>query len=404
MKVLHVTSDYYPATYWGGPIFSTLSLCNGIARHSDVTLRVLTTDTAGPSLRDRVEFQQFPEIYPPGYEVYFTRRRAGLDISPGLLRHLLPMVRWADVVHLTGNYHFPCLPTMLACRLLCRPLVWSPRGTLQATQEWNAVRRPGAKQIFDWIACRVVPSRSAMHVTSEMERQPSQERIPGPPTVVIPNVVEVPETLEERTWRPGGRLRLMFISRLDPKKGLENLFKAMAGLPGHVSLSVFGTGKAEYIASLEKLACDLGISARVTFHGHVSGAEKTAAFTEADVFVLPSHSENFGMAVAEALAHGVPVITSRATPWRDIERIGCGRWIDNAPQCIAEAIRQIGGLDLAEMGRRGRTFIGAEFGLQPLSDRMIAVYHGLLAGQFTSSGSGVGLQGALKCSIGSNPT
>lgn len=378
MRVLHVISAYYPATYWGGPIFSTHALCNGIARHREIDLRVLTTDTAGPRISDRVATNCFPETYLPGYKVFFTRRYIGRDISPGLLMRLIPMVRWADVVHLTGNYNVLCLPTMMVCRLARRPLVWSPRGTLQATEEWGGARRRSAKGLFDRGVRICVPPHTVMHLTAEMERAPSQTRVPGPSTIVIPNGVEVPTQLPERVWRPGGGLRLMFISRLDPKKGLENLLEAMAKLPATTTLDVYGTGTYDYVASLKALTKTLGLGARVVYHGHVNGAAKTSAFAGADLFVLPSFSENFGMVVAEALAHGVPVITSRSTPWEMIERIGCGRWIDNAPSAVAAAIHDVAGRDLSSMGLKGRAFIEKEFGWQALSDRMVDVYRDLV--------------------------
>jgi len=381
MKVLHVTSAFYPATYWGGPIFSTYALCNGIAVHRDVTLRVLTTDSAGPRVTDRVAVSNWPEIVPPGYEVYFTRRLLGRDIAPGLFSRLLAMTRWADVVHLTGNYTGPCLPTMMACRLTGRPLVWSPRGSLQATEEWSGVRRRGPKNVFDRAVRACLPKRTVMHVTAEMERALSQKRIPGPPAVVIPNGVDAPTRLPDRPWRPEGRLRLMFISRLDPKKGLENLFTAMASLPETISLDVYGSGEAGYSESLKKLPANLGIADRVIFHGHVDGQAKTAAFSSADLLVLPSYSENFGMVVAEAMAYGIPVITSHATPWQRVEAMGCGRWIDNAPEAVAQAIRDMSVQDLAEMGRRGHEWAVSELGWQALSNRMVDLYRGLVDGR-----------------------
>jgi hypothetical protein len=74
MKVLQVTPTYYPATYWGGPIFSTHALCNALATRHDIELRVLTTDAAGPKRAQRLKADAFPTRFPAGYDVYFTRR------------------------------------------------------------------------------------------------------------------------------------------------------------------------------------------------------------------------------------------------------------------------------------------------------------------------------------------
>lgn len=378
MKVLFVTPTYYPATYWGGPIFSTLATCNEMARHEDIALRVLTTDAAGPHVSDRTEVDTVPTVHPAGYEIFYCRRRAGRDISPELFGRLVPMVRWADLIHLTGNYTSSCLPTMLACRLFGRPLVWSPRGTLQASEEWASVRRPRAKKVFDWFVRQTLPRRTVMHLTAEIERFYSQKRIPGPATIVVPNGVEGPEHVQERDWLPDGQLRLVFLSRLDPKKGLEILLQAMKLLPDHVTLKIYGTGSADYVEQLRLLAHTLSVSKRVSFHGHVNGEAKRLAFESADLFVLPSHSENFGIVVAEALAHGVPVITSRATPWEAIETVGCGRWIDNTPEDVAAAVLELMDQDLAAMGERGRAYMARDFKWRALTDRIVDVYRSLV--------------------------
>lgn len=385
MNVLHVTPAFYPATYWGGPIFSTYALCNGIAARRDITLKVLTSDTAGPCQHQRIDVQSYPVVYPPGYSVYFTRRVAGVDVAPRLIGALPSLVRWADVVHITSVYSFATIPTMLACRRYDRPVVWSPRGALQAVEEWSEVRRKSAKHVFEAVLRRLMPNRTVMHVTADVERELSLKRMPGLTAVVIPNGVDVLESISGRDWRLGQRLRLMFISRLDPKKGLENLLDAMPSLPPLVTLDVYGTGSVDYIASLKERARLRGLSDRVMFHGHVVGDAKRAAFSAADLFVLPSYSENFGMVVAEALAHGLPIVTSNATPWSDVERVGCGRWIENTPQEIAAAIEGLMHADLAAMGERGRAWVSSTLDWNSICDRFAALYEALHRGELPGS-------------------
>ena len=379
MKVLHVTPAFYPATYWGGPIVSVFAACNALARQDAVELRVLTTDAAGPRRSDRVAWQDTPVYYEAGYEVYFTRRAIGRDWAPGLLMRLPQMVKWADVVHLTGTYSFPTLPTLAACRSLGRPIVWSPRGALQATEQWSGVRRPRAKAAFEALCRMAMPAQAVLHVTAEMEREASVKRLPGISIAVIPNGVDIPGELPDRVWRPGGRLRLLYISRLDPKKGLENLLGAMSMLPAHFTLDIYGTGDEVYERSLKVRVAEMGLGPRVTFHGHVLNAAKTKAFVEADLFVLPSFSENFGMVVAEALAHGVPVVTSHATPWKEVETVGCGLWVDNRPDSIAEAILELSVGDLEAMGRRGRLWMMGQFSWKGVARQVRELYESLVA-------------------------
>jgi glycosyltransferase involved in cell wall biosynthesis len=361
MKILHITPAYYPATYWGGPIFSTLALCNALSRLPGVELRVLTCDTAGPELSQRLPIENSPVRFPQGYDVYYTRRLLGRDIAPGLLARLWGMVGWADAVLLTAIYSFPTLPALVTCRLQNKPLIWSPRGALQARYEWGGAKRQFLKRAFERICWLAKPPRCVLHVTSEAEKEASLSLLPCYDAAIIPNGVDAPVSLPHRTWKPDGVLRLMFLSRLDPKKGLENLLAAMGRLSPKTTLDVYGTGDPSYVRSLKKLTADFGLSARVQFHGHVDGKEKLAAFTRADLFVLPTHSENFGMAVAEALAHGVPAAVSHGAPWAELVIRGCGRWFPNDPEALAASIEALRSEDLGTMGGRGRAWMQEEF-------------------------------------------
>jgi glycosyltransferase involved in cell wall biosynthesis len=370
LRILHVTPTFYPATYYGGPIFSTYALCNALAAKPGVQLRVLTTDAAGPKLSQRVDVKSFPFPYPAGYPVFFTRRVLGQAVAPGLLARLWPMIGWADVVHLTGTYSFPTIPTLGLARLRRRPILWSPRGALLASHSWADAPRQRTKRIWEMICQVVAPRSTLLHATSEEERSASLARLPGVGAVVIPNGVEVPPPLPLRRWQPDGVLRVMFLGRIDPKKGIANLIEAIR-LAGSQSLrlDLYGAGDAQYLAEIKQLVANRGLDGVTRFHGHVEGDEKSRAFAEADVCVLPSFSENFGMVVAEALAHGVPVIVSRGVPWSEVEQRQCGRWVDNSPASLADAIASIQHRDLAAMGAAGRRWMEADFGWSGIADR-----------------------------------
>lgn len=376
LRILHVVPAYYPATYWGGPTFSTYGLCNALASRDDIQLSVLTTDTAGPATHERVVVEAYPTRYEPGYDVYFARKWRGRDLAPGLLPEIFRLARWSDIVHLTATYSFPTLPTLAIAYGLGKPLVWSPRGAVQATHEWDAARRRRLKGIWEGVMRRLMPAETLIHATADIERDICARRFPGVDSVVIPNGVDVPTQLRPRTWRPEGRIRLIYLSRLDVKKGLENLIEALGALPVQVSLDIYGTGPEQYVRRLKDRVAAAGLAERVTFNGHVEGEAKTRAFSEADIFVLPSFSENFGIVVAEALAHGVPVVTSRATPWSVVEKCGCGLWVDNAPGALTSAVEQLADADLAAMGARGR-WVAEMLGWDSLADRMVTEYRKL---------------------------
>lgn len=377
MRVLHITPAFFPATYWGGPIYSVYGLCSALAKLPDVTLRVLTTDSAGPDRSESVEVTSFPMYYPEGYEVFFCRRWWAASVSPGMILRLWSMIRWADVVHLTAVYSPPTIPTLLICRVLGKPVVWSPRGSLQ---RWEGATRLSLKRAWEWNSNVLINRQSCvLHVTSEQEATDSRTRIPDADIIHIPNGVDIPEALPARSWLPDGKLRLLYLGRLHPIKGLENLLRALKALEDEtISLAICGSGDEAYSRSLQLLVREFGLERRVSFQGHVTGEKKMKTFMQADVCVVPSFTENFGMVTAEALAHGVPVIASKGTPWAEVEVRGCGLWVENSPERLAEAICSIRSKILPEMGARGRDWMQEEFGWNFIAEKMLNLYQSFI--------------------------
>ncbi|WP_341366840.1 glycosyltransferase [Yoonia sp. BS5-3] len=372
MNILHVTPAFYPATYWGGPIWSTKAICDGIAGRGGFDVRVLTTDAAGPAITARVAPQSF------AYPVHYARRIAGHAIAPGLLRKLIPAIGWADVIHLTATYNFPTLPTLMMARLAGKPVVWSPRGALQATASWSDAPRRRIKHLFEKGANVLRPASCVLHVTSSTEAAESTQRLGAIETALIPNSVPIPEIVPVRP--DDGHLRLLYLGRLHPKKGLDLLIAAMKALPTQTRLDIYGTGDPVYVASLK---AQIGDDARIVLHGHADDDRKARAFAKADLFVLPSHSENFGIAVAEALAHGVPVITTTATPWSRVDIMGCGRCITLGRDDLAETIKALPRDDLPAMGLRGRAWMRREFSPQAMTDAFADLYRSLISADKT---------------------
>jgi glycosyltransferase involved in cell wall biosynthesis len=184
--------------------------------------------------------------------------------------------------------------------------------------------------------------------------------------VVVPNGVDLPE--EGVPGPAPGRKTLLYLSRFHPKKGGDLLLQAWSRLwrvfPDW-RLRLVGPDAEGTRDAWRQLATGLGIDAEsIQFEGPIEGAEKAACLTGAELFVLPSHSENFGNVVAESLAHGTPVVTTTATPWRGLEEKGCGWWVAPEASAIEAALGQAMALsrpDRLAMGRLGRAWMASDF-------------------------------------------
>lgn len=173
---------------------------------------------------------------------------------------------------------------------------------------------------------------------------------------------------------------MLFLSRLDAKKNLESLLDAVAALKNELPslrLLVAGNGVPDYVASLHARADALGIAAQVVWAGHVEGAEKAAAFAAADVFALPSYSENFGIAAAEALASGIPCVLGQGVAIaNDVAQAQAGIAVAPDPQAIAQGLRRIIGSQegLARMSANAGRLAQEHFSMQAMGIRLKHLY------------------------------
>jgi glycosyltransferase involved in cell wall biosynthesis len=375
VRVLHVTPFFAPAWVYGGLPESAYQFARHLAR-AGAAVRVLTTDANGWEQRlDAAAIAAY--AHRDGIEVRYCARVARQSVSLELLGALSEQIRWADLVHLHAAYSFPTIPTLLAARVQKRPLVWTPHGALQ---RWSGSRRVGFKSLWEKVCIAVAPRELMLHLTSEDEAAETRARFPRANLGLIPNGVGIPDTLH-RDPR-GTRLRLGFVGRLDPKKGIENLLAACRILKeqraSEFSLAIAGSGLPDYEAKLRHEIDRLELGSAVTMLGDIRGEEKQRMFERTDVAVVPSFTENFAIVVAEALAHGAAVIASTGTPWREVERKGCGMWVANDPASLADAISKINAMPIAEMGERGRRWMAADYSWEKCASEMIALYRTLL--------------------------
>jgi len=265
------------------------------------------------------------------------------------------------------------------------PRVVSTRGMLEP---WAMNHKRWKKSLAWWVYQRRDLKRARCHhTTAETEARHVERLGLGVPLCVIPNGVDVPPQVartEGKNEERGGRKIALFLGRIHPKKGLPMLIEAWARVrPDGWLLQIAGPDEAGHRAQVQNAVSAAGLSEVVFFVGAIEGEEKESAFSDADLFVLPTHSENFGIAVAEALAHGLPVLTTTGAPWSRLPELGCGWWVDVGVDEIAAGLRQATSCDtetLRAMGARGRKWVRAEFGWERIAKEFMATYEGLLSG------------------------
>ncbi|WP_341482968.1 glycosyltransferase [Salinibacter ruber] len=283
-----------------------------------------------------------------------------------------------DLIHDHGLW----LPThgtiALAARRLGVPLVVSTRGMLTP---WALQHNRWRKRLV-WTAYQkwALQQAALFHVTSEEEVEALRDLGFDQPVALIPNGVQLPE-LNGTEASSSRRRRALFLSRLHPKKGLPMLIEAWTeARPEGWELVLVGPSEEGHRAELEEQVRSQGLGDRITFAGPVSDEEKWPVYRSADLFVLPTYSENFGIVVAEALAAGVPVITTTGTPWRELEAQGCGWWVAPEKEAIGQALGEaVHATDEQRraMGQRGRQLVEDRYSWQGVAQQMHATYRWL---------------------------
>jgi glycosyltransferase involved in cell wall biosynthesis len=199
--------------------------------------------------------------------------------------------------------------------------------------------------------------------------------------VTIPNGVDMPNA-HPKVGSKDARTAL-FLGRLYPVKGLPLLIEAWSKVrPTGWRLVLAGPDEAGHRAELEALIARYHLQDTISFAGPLEGEAKEEALFAADLFVLPSYSESFGMAVGEALAHGVPVLTTTAVPWPTLRQYGLGWRVPVSVDGLAAGLSQSTALDsahLSAMGKKAATYISAEFGWDSVAKQFLATYAGIVA-------------------------
>jgi glycosyltransferase involved in cell wall biosynthesis len=289
--------------------------------------------------------------------------------------------QWAPVLF---HDHGAWLPSNVAAAFVAWradiPLVISTRGMLIP---WALNHHRWKKHVAWWAYQKqVLRQADLFHVTSGEEAAMLRALGFEQPVAVIPNGVQLPPAASPKS--EGGNRTALFLSRIHPKKGLPMLIDAWASArPEGWNLELVGPSENGHREELKRITQRHGLDEAISFVGPVTDEEKWSYFHRADLFVLPTHSENFGIVVAEALASGTPVLTTTGAPWQELIDYRCGWWVSPNRAAIAEALQDAVSLSDAEryaMGDRGSTLVRERYSWENVGNQMLQAYHWLLDG------------------------
>jgi glycosyltransferase involved in cell wall biosynthesis len=354
MKLLLIIPSFYPATVYGGPIFSTLHTCESLSELDNIEIRVSTTNANRTSKLD-VEINQWISFNPHFFVKYYNETVIGKFSLP-LYLNIWKDIQKTDVVHTQAIFSTPTPISLLWAKLFKKPTLLSPRGSFC---DWGLNQGSLFKPL--WINLLIKPFNSNIywHATCQQEKDDILKLFPNAKVFIIPNGIDVnsfssvnffdkeyyAKKFTETDKSPSKIIVSM--GRLHMVKGFDiliNAFLIVLNTYNNAILLIAGKDVGEK-DNLDKLIKENNLSSQVFFVGELSGQDKIDFLANADIFVLPSHTENFGNVYVESLAAGTPIVASKNTPWQDVEAVDCGKWVANTVKDTANAMLELLGKD-----------------------------------------------------------
>lgn len=389
LKVLHVIPSV--GSLRGGPSRAVYNMAYGVEEFGH-TVHIATTDDNAVS-RLVVPYGQ-PVVKHNVTTWYFPRQTRFYTVSWPLTRWLAGHIGGYDLVHIHSLFSYASLPAALFAHHYGIPYIVRPLGTLN---QWGmANRRRWLKRIsFRLIESRILAHAAGIHYTSNQERLEAKALGIDQFAAVIPlgiNLSAFAHLPASGTFRHHypqlvGRTLLLFLSRLDPIKGLELLLPAFAQVrqkQPNIGLILAGRGAPDYEAWLRAQVQELSLEGDLVFTGFLRAEQKLAALADCDLFVLPSYSESFGVAVVEAMAAGLPVvITDRVGIYDAVKQANAGLVVPcNADALAAALLRLANDAELRrQMATNGQHLAHDRFSLPAMTRSLIALYEDVLQRQ-----------------------
>ncbi len=389
MKVLHVIPSI--SLSLGGPTEVVLNLVKAL-RESGVDTEIATTNDNGSNqlldvpLNQRVEHQQVPVWFLPR----FSPRMKEFIFSPAITRWLWQHIKDYDIldIHYLFSYASSCTGTIARWQGI--PYTVRTMGQLEP---WALSQSRLKKQVYTFlIERRNLNQAAAIHCTSTSEAEDVRNFGITSPTITLPLGVNQPIYLPDAKQKlhhlydiPTETPVVLFLSRLHYKKRPDLLMRSLGQLAAqnhNFHLILAGSGDPEYIDELKNLIASLGLTSQTSFAGFVTGENKQLLLQGSDIFVLPSFSENFGIAVAEAMVVGLPVIVTPGVQIaQDIAEAKAGLVVEGEVDALANAIAQLltSPQLRQQLGENGKSLANSRYSWNAIAQSLSTAYQSILA-------------------------
>lgn len=388
MKIFCITPYYKPAYVYGGPSRSVPSLCEAMAKYG-AQVTVFTTNANGPG--NALDVPTSQPLAVDGVQVYYFAAlwplaRAVPFYSPALGQACRAHIAQFDIVYIPGNWTYSVFVGARTSFQAGIPYVISPRGSFM---DWSMGEKALKKRLYLALwERRIMDRAAAIHVTSSLEKQQLQKWRFEPPVITIPNGIDTSPFAEPpKRGRARNLLGIptngtlsLFVGRLHKMKRLDLIIQVFANLVQESSdahLLIVGSDQDGSGKAAQKQVRQLGLSDRVHFAGQLTGADLTQAYVDADMLVLLSHRENFGMVVVEAMAVGLPVLLAREVGLaEEVRQANAGFVVTAIPDQVGAAWRDLlsdQGLREAA-GKRGRTLVWDQFRSDVVAKRTLELF------------------------------
>lgn len=382
MKLLFVTTHLPPDNHFGGVVQSGHSLIKSLKKNiPDVTVCCVSADP---------KKVQEKNIHDPFCTKTFILHRWGFSFN--FASCFKKLAKKADIIVINGIMTYPMTTAGIIAKNLGKPYIVSLRGGLLP---YHMAMKPKRKKAFFKLFVKpILENAAAIHATCKEEHDRTIELGLKTPITIIPNGANLPpenintskQLFPKKLNHLSMQKKVLFMGRVEPIKGLDLLLRAWADLTSNdnyknVYLIIAGPDERNYTKKLRALALKLGINDKVIFYGMADDNSKWSLYKQADVFILPSYSENFGLVVAEALACQTPVIATTSTPWEELEIHNAGKWVKPEKKTISKALKQL--LDMTDnereaIGKRGKKLVQENYSWDMIGKKTTAFYRNVL--------------------------